>query len=86
MSPPIKLTYFSGRGQAELPRMILAAANMEYDNVRVKREDWKDIKPSEWSAPEECHRSIRAPYGSPGGTTEDDCAYHNYFWWGPMGI
>ena len=46
MSPSIKLTYFAGRGRGELPRMILAAGNLPYENNRVKLEDWATTKPS----------------------------------------
>ena len=36
--PSYKLTYFDGRGRAEISRLIFAAAGVEYTDERVK--DW----------------------------------------------
>ena len=36
-----KLTYFNGRGRAELCRLVFAAAGIQYEEVNVSREDWK---------------------------------------------
>jgi hypothetical protein len=33
-----KIVYFDGRGRAEVSRMILAAAGVKFDDVRVN--DW----------------------------------------------
>jgi len=41
-----KLTYFSGRGRAELSRMIFAQAGVQYEDVRLERADWQQLKPS----------------------------------------
>jgi len=38
-----KLTYFKGRGLAELPRLVLAESGVEYDDVRVENID--ELKP-----------------------------------------
>ena len=46
MAPKIKLVYFNAEGRAELTRMILAQAGVEFEDVRVKREDWPAMKPS----------------------------------------
>ena len=49
MAPKIKLVYFNAEGRAELTRMILAQAGVEFEDVRVKREDWPAMKPSKCS-------------------------------------
>ena len=46
MAPKIKLTYFNLEGRAELTRMILAQAGVEFEDVRLKREEWLAMKPS----------------------------------------
>ena len=45
MAPKIKLTYFDVRARAELSRMILAQAGVEYEDCRIKGEDWQKMKP-----------------------------------------
>jgi len=44
---PYKLTYFNGRGRAELSRLIFAQAGVEYEDVRIERADWLQLKPSQ---------------------------------------
>jgi len=41
---PYKLTYFSGRGRAEIMRLIFAQAGVEYEDIRIEREKWPDHK------------------------------------------
>ena len=48
MAPKIKLTYFNVRGRAEIARLILAQAGVEYEDHRIPREDWPKIKPSKY--------------------------------------
>ena len=46
MSPPqYKLVYFDARGVAETARFIFAYANIPYEDVRVKHEEWPELKP-----------------------------------------
>jgi len=42
-----RLTYFNGRGRAELIRMIFAQAGVAYEDVRIERAEWPQLKPSE---------------------------------------
>ena len=46
MPAKIKLTYFDLRGRAEVARLILAQAGVEYEDERIAREDWVKLKPS----------------------------------------
>ena len=43
----MRLLYFNLRGRAELARLILAAANEEYEDKRVEWEsdEWTALKP-----------------------------------------
>ncbi|CAF1344337.1 unnamed protein product [Rotaria sp. Silwood1] len=41
----LKLYYFDTRGRAEFIRLILAAANRSYDDVRIDYSQWFDYKP-----------------------------------------
>ncbi len=40
----VRLLYFGGRARAELARIMLAAADIKYENVRMESEDFKKIK------------------------------------------
>jgi len=42
-----KLTYFNGRGRAELSRLIFAQAGVPYEDVRIEGAQWPQLKPSE---------------------------------------
>jgi len=44
-----KLTYFNSRGLAEPIRWIFAVAGVQYEDVRVEKEQWPELKPKyEW--------------------------------------
>ena len=46
----VRLTYFDGAGRAELSRLILAAAGIEYEDRRIDSQDWRELKPgSSWA-------------------------------------
>jgi hypothetical protein len=45
MSPKVKLIYFNARGRAEIVRLILAQAEVEYEDKRVTGDEWKELKP-----------------------------------------
>ena len=47
MSAKMKLTYFNMRGLAENIRLILAQANVEYEDHRLEKGQWVDIKDCE---------------------------------------
>ena len=40
-----KLYYFNRRGRAEISRLILAAADQKYEDVRYERDEWSTHKP-----------------------------------------
>merc|ERR1712227_843481 len=42
----IKLTYYDGRGNAEIIRLVLALAGKDYEDYRIKPEDMPALKPS----------------------------------------
>ena len=41
-----KLTYFPIRARAEVIRFVFAQAEVKYEDVRIKKEDWAELKPS----------------------------------------
>ncbi|XP_078620473.1 glutathione S-transferase 1-like [Branchiostoma floridae x Branchiostoma japonicum] len=43
--PTYKLTYFKSRGRAELVRLLFAAGEVEYEDVRLEGEQWQQLKP-----------------------------------------
>ena len=45
--PSYKLSYFNGRGRAEVARMLFAVAGVKYEDHRIQG-DWDKIKPSEY--------------------------------------
>nr|CAB3263819.1 glutathione S-transferase 1 [Phallusia mammillata] len=44
--PAYKLTYFDVRGLAEMSRYVFAEAGVQYEDVRIKSDDWPKLKPS----------------------------------------
>ncbi len=44
--PHYKLTYFNTMGRAEAIRLLFAQAEIPYDDVRIEKEQWPDLKPS----------------------------------------
>ena len=40
-----KLTYFNFRGNAEICRLVLAAAGQDYEDIRIDMETWVKLKP-----------------------------------------
>nr|CAD7197726.1 unnamed protein product [Timema douglasi] len=44
MAPSYKLRYFNSRGRAEHIRFIFAYAEVEYEDERISREKWPEIK------------------------------------------
>ena len=45
----VKLTYFNGRGRAEVARLILTIAGEEFEDDRVEFSDWEAVKPRKFS-------------------------------------
>jgi len=43
--PTYKLIYFNGRGRAEGIRLMFAAAKIDYEDKRIEREQWPELKP-----------------------------------------
>jgi len=44
--PTYKLTYFDLRARAEVARLLFAAAGVPYEDIRVERSRWPELKPS----------------------------------------
>ena len=44
--PTYKLTYFNVRSRAEPIRLMFAFAGVEYDDIRVGKEEWAKMKPA----------------------------------------
>jgi len=44
--PQYKLTYFDLRARAEVSRLLFAVAGVKYEDIRVERSRWPDLKPS----------------------------------------
>ncbi|PIK56347.1 Glutathione S-transferase 1 [Apostichopus japonicus] len=42
--PTYKLTYFNAKARAETARFIFAVAGQEYEDNRLKREEWPELK------------------------------------------
>ena len=42
--PQYKLTYFNGRGRAEVSRLIFAQAGVQYEDKRISGEEWEQLK------------------------------------------
>jgi glutathione S-transferase len=42
----IKLSYFAGRGLAEISRILLAQAGVKYEDIRLSQDEWKAKKES----------------------------------------
>ena len=40
----VKLTYFDAKARAELPRLIMAVAGIPFEDIRIKGEEWSDLK------------------------------------------
>lgn len=44
----IKLTYFNLKGLCEGIRYILAFAEADFEDIRIERKDWPNVKDSEY--------------------------------------
>jgi len=45
-TPTYKLTYFNGRGLAEIIRLVLTAADVPFEDIRITHEDHANLKPT----------------------------------------
>uniref|UniRef100_A0A7E4ZSA7 glutathione transferase n=1 Tax=Panagrellus redivivus TaxID=6233 RepID=A0A7E4ZSA7_PANRE len=43
---PVKYTYFDVRGIGETARILLKYGKIDFEDVRIKKEDWPEIKPT----------------------------------------
>ena len=44
--PEYKLYYFDSRGRAEYIRYVLALVGVQYEDIRVSKDDWPELKES----------------------------------------
>jgi len=44
--PNYKLTYFDVRGRGELARLLFALGSQKYEDIRIPRDKWMEIKPT----------------------------------------
>jgi len=44
--PEYKLTYFNLRARAEVSRLLFAAAGVKYEDIRVEKSRWPELKPT----------------------------------------
>ncbi|MDR5387527.1 glutathione S-transferase family protein, partial [Salmonella enterica subsp. enterica serovar Typhimurium] len=42
----VKVTYFNARGRAEIIRLVLKASKVEFEDVRLTKEQWAEVKPT----------------------------------------
>jgi len=46
MAPKVKLLYFDGRGRGEMIRIMLSYGGVEFEDKRIKMEEWPQVKPT----------------------------------------
>ena len=44
--PKYKLYYFNVRARAEVTRTLFAQAGVEYEDIRLTRDEWQELKAS----------------------------------------
>jgi glutathione S-transferase len=44
MAPAYKLTYFDSRGLTEASRLLFKYGDIDFEDVRIKREEWPQLK------------------------------------------
>lgn len=47
--PAYKIIYFNVKALAEPMRFLLSYGNIDFEDVRVEKEDWPELKPSKFS-------------------------------------
>jgi prostaglandin-H2 D-isomerase / glutathione transferase len=45
MASTYEITYFDAKGRAEAIRVFLHAAGIDFKDIRMKRDEWPEIKP-----------------------------------------
>ena len=43
--PTYRISYFPGRGRAEVMRLLFAQAGVEYEDRRLEGDEWQALKP-----------------------------------------
>ena len=53
--PQLKLIYLNVRGLGEVPRLVMHYADADYEDVRLDREQWMEMKSRKYHPPEGVH-------------------------------
>lgn len=68
--PHYKLHYFNLRGRAELSRLILKQAGVEFEDIRFERSEWPALKASKSCTSQMVYSLLFRPFHLPVGSLQ----------------